>query len=231
VNWDAIAEGIEGFRWQRLPQSAQVLLASNALTIIAAIIFGLDPAEIIWVYWLESVVIGAYTVLTFITMGISHKAGQKTGSPAGAYGFAIFFCIHYGMFHGAYALFLSVMPWFNIQTPDFVGMGITAGILALSHGYSFWKNVLGNPAGLAITKDNLARVMNAPYSRIIPMHLTIIFSGFLMFPLAILEVLAEVIWSGAAVAGALWLTKLVVLMLFMAIKTAADLYTHLDRYQ
>jgi len=212
-----------------------MLLASNALTIIVAIFFGLDPAEMIWVYWLESVVIGVYTVLTFITMGLHFKAGEKktgkAGSPAGAYGYAIFFCIHYGMFHGAYALFLSVMPWFSIQDPDYAGMGITAAILALSHGYSFWKNVLGDPAGLVITQENVARVMNAPYPRIIPMHLTIIFSGFLMIPLAFLEVIAEAIWPGAAVAGAMWLVKLAVLALFMGIKTAADLYTHLSRYR
>jgi hypothetical protein len=231
VNWDVIAEDIKGFRWQRLPESARVLLASNALTIIVAILFGLDPAEIIWVYWLESVVIGAYTVLAFIMMARAPKSSRNEGTPAGAYGYAIFFIIHYGMFHGVYAVFLLAMPWFNITHPDLLGMGITAGILALSHGFSFVKNVLGNPAEIARTKGNMDRVMMAPYSRIIPMHLTIIFSGFLMVPLAFLEVIAGAIWSGPGLAAADWLIKFVVLLLFMGIKTAADLQTHLGRYQ
>ncbi|MCI0503977.1 DUF6498-containing protein [Candidatus Micrarchaeota archaeon] len=229
--WDGVAGDVKGFRWQSLSPSAQVLLAGNALTVIVAIIFGLDPAEIIWVYWLESIVIGMFTVLAFITMGLGHKPGPKVGSPAAAYGFAIFFCIHYGMFHGAYALFLSIMPWFIIENPDILGMGITIGILALSHGYSFVKNVLGNPAGLAITKENLQRTMMAPYSRIIPMHLTIIFSGFLMIPLQLLETIAEAVFSGAGIAAADRLMKFVALLLFMGLKTGGDLYGHLNRYR
>lgn len=231
MDLDSLASEVKGFKWNKLPPSAQVLIASNALTLITAAAFGLDPAEIIWVYWLESVVIGAYTVLAFFVMARRPVSVPKEGSPAGAYGYAIFFCIHYGMFHGAYALFLSVIPWFVIDNPNLLGMGVTALILALSHGYSFVTNVLGKPSELARTEENLKRVMTAPYSRIIPMHLTIIFSGFLMIPLEFLGMIAEALFQGPGLAAAQWLGKFIVLALFVGIKTAADVYTHLGRYR
>ncbi|MEW6723136.1 MAG: DUF6498-containing protein [Candidatus Micrarchaeota archaeon] len=210
--------------WKGWGPSAIVLIASNLLTIFIAIYLGLDPAEVLWVYWLESVIIGAFTAFTFISMALrSLLHVDLTGSLAAA-GSAAFFSVHYGIFHAVYAVFLRAMPWFIPAEVDYFGVAIAVGVLTLSHGYSFAANILLKPSELENTKENRKRIMGAPYARIIPMHLTIIFSGFIMMPLFPLLLLA-----GDSLLG--WLSKFVVLLLFMSLKTAADLVGHISRYR
>ncbi len=217
--------------WRAYAPSAFMLIGSNVLTIIVALVLGLDPAEVIWVYWLESVVIGGFTILAFIAMAADSILHFHTGPAAAAGGSAMFFAVHYGGFHAGYAIFLSVLPWFFIKDADLVGIGMAAGILALSHGFSFVTNVMRNPLELLNTAENRQRIMMAPYSRIIPMHLTIILSGFVMIPLSPLLWIAEAAEPNSGVAFMAWLAKFVVLLLFMSLKTAADLFAHIARYR
>jgi hypothetical protein len=218
------------FDWRSYPASAYALLAGNAIAVVFAVISGLDPAEVVWAYWLESVIIGFFTVLAFGTIALRSFRGSLPDASA-PIGMATFFTFHYGMFHAVYFAFLYVLPWFNIADPDYLGIAGIAGILFLSHGYSFATNVLRNPAELENTKENRNRIMNAPYDRIIPMHMTIILSGFLMVPLTPILMIAEGVGADSMLGTAAWLMKFLVLLLFMSIKTIADLSGHLSRYQ
>jgi hypothetical protein len=216
--------------WRNYPSSAWMLIGSNILAPLAAVILGAGPASIVWAYWLESVVIGVFTILTLLTMAMRALASQMPGFALSATGVAAFFCVHYGMFHGGYALFLYILPWFTPEAADIAGIGLAALMLSASHGFSFLKNVLGNSAEMENTRDNLMRVMNAPYGRIIPMHIAIIASGFIMIPLAPALMVADAAGepAGAAVA---WASRFAAMSLLMALKTAADLYGHLSRYR
>jgi len=215
------------FGWRDYPGSAYVLLAGNALAIVLAVFFALDPAEVIWAYWLESIIVGLFTAMTFLAIALRSFGGSSIEAlfPLGA---GAFFTLHYGGFHLGYLIFLLVLPWFNIADLDYLAIAGIGGVFMLSHGFSFVANILGRPSELENTMENLNRIMNAPYSRIIPMHMTIILSGVLMIPLTPLLMLAE---TDPMFRSAEWVMKFLVLLLFMAIKTIADLYGHLERHQ
>jgi hypothetical protein len=216
--------------WKAYPASAWVLIGSNILAPLAAIAFGADPAGIVWAYWLESVVIGIFTVLTFLTIACRSFSASRWGEGLAAGGNAAFFSLHFGLFHAVYALFLSILPWFRPDMSDAAGIGLAALILSGSHGYSFLKNILRNDKELENTKENRGRIMMAPYGRIVPMHITIIVSGFIMFPLMPFLMLAQAAGASPAVVLFVWAAKFAVMCVFVGLKTIADIFGHLMRY-
>ncbi|MFH0737738.1 MAG: DUF6498-containing protein [Candidatus Micrarchaeota archaeon] len=227
MDMDALKRALD---WRSYPSSAYLLLASNAAAMILALLLGMDPAEVVWAYWLESVMIGLFTVLAFILMA-SRSLPSSPGSALAPLGNAVFFIVHYGIFHFVYLMFLAVMPTFAIDEPDLLGIGMIAAAFALSHAYSFFTNVLRNPSELDNTHENRNRVMMAPYGRIIPMHLAIILSGFLILPMAPIFIIADALGSEPAAQAALWLMRLLAMLLLIALKTIADLAGHLSRHQ
>jgi hypothetical protein len=93
------------------------LILVNVVTIILAVFENWDIATVLFVYWLQSIIIGLFTVVMLLTSGM--KSGnlphtdtasatpkakiQTIGSSwIARAGLAGFFCIHYGIFHYAY---------------------------------------------------------------------------------------------------------------------------------
>ncbi len=203
-----------------LDLSGRVLIASNLFAIVLAVIFQYDVAVVVWSYWIESVIIGAFTFFGLILTG----ARTKSLGPAVSY--AGFFALHYGFFHLGYLFFMVMLGIFALKTSDYLYVLLTSGILLLSHGFSFLYNVVVRMETLTqreakMTIDSMAgdttavnkeleKQMNTPYHRIIPIHLTIIASGFLG-PLAMVI---------GRVAGT------VLLIIFMCFKTVGDLWAH-----
>ncbi|MBU0672534.1 MAG: hypothetical protein KJ732_05860 [Candidatus Margulisbacteria bacterium] len=110
---------------------------------------------------------------------------------------AWFFCLHYGGFHAGYLVFLlSDTPSAVISVP---AIALSALIFLANHCYSFYHYRRQTEP-----KHDLARLLFFPYARILPMHLTIIFGGFFV---------------GLTAVSA-------TLILFMLLKTAADLAMH-----
>jgi hypothetical protein len=102
-----------------------------------------------------------------------------------------FFIVHYGMFTAIHGLF--VIAIFAGSQEDlalsaaYVGrMALAAGILpaalalAVSHGYSFAVNYLGSGEFRSAT---LKTLMFQPYTRVVILHVVIIFGGFLIVSL------------------------------------------------
>lgn len=210
--------------------SALMLVLGNFIAIAFALILGMDPSSVVWAYWLESIIIGVYTVLTFGAIGlrsISRRdwSGAKNSGAMGA-----FFAVHYGMFHAGYFLFLYILPWFTPNPEYFQGILLLASVFLITHGYSFFRNFISNPARLESTEKNLGDVMQSPYGRIIPMHIAIILSGFFIGPLLTIFLAVEEV-TGGDFSTIAYIGKLGGLIVFMVLKTLADVAGHIARYK
>jgi len=191
------------------------LILTNLFIIFNAFFETINLYAIMWVYWSQSVIIGAFNFLRILQLKeFTTKGFRINGRPAkptkGTKSFtAFFFLIHYGLFHIVYAFFLFSGPIFTaLRTTPALGsvfnpmealktlLFIVGGALLffINHLISFRVNK--KPFG---EKPNIGKVMFYPYPRIIPMHLTIILGGFLyagkevVILFLILKMLADVI--------------------------------------
>jgi hypothetical protein len=151
---------------------------------------------------------------------------------------AFFFAFCYGFFHLIYAVFLSSFSRTDIfggllgfaagfpvseiqQQSPFPAFGSTdvSGILLMgllffsAHLYSFLKNYIFDKKE---TEPNITIVFFEPYSRILPMHLTIIFGGFI-----------AMLSAGLGIGFA----EEAILVLFMLLKTYVDIDAHNKKHK
>ncbi len=186
------------------------LIFSNLVVIVFAVIDNLSAFEVLWMYWFQSVIIGIFNFIKIITLKEFSTEGFKQGNRpvpqtnAAKISTAIFFLFHYGFFHLIYAIFLGV---FSASTKIQASyLFISALVFLVSYTIEFYNSKKEETTEI----PNLGALMFAPYTRIIPMHLTIILGGFI-------------------VAGGEFLsadTNLAIIVLFTAIKTVVDLITH-----
>jgi hypothetical protein len=194
-------------RFGDLDPSARSLILANIITAALAILFGFDLSMVVWVYFAESVIIGLFVVATLLVMGF-RIYGKQTGFAITLVLFVGFFIVHYGMFHFGYLVFLMALPWFSPSMETVPYLALTSGAFLLSHGYSFYVNVLKDKEIPEGGKDWMGKVFTDPYGRIVPMHLAILFSGFIVVFLPV------------------YAANLAILLFFMGLKTVGDLYAH-----
>lgn len=212
-----------------LDTSTLVLLAANLVPLFGVLYWHWDMFLIMILYWMETAIIGFWHILRLIIEAkwfalflgpffCLHFGGFMTGHCI--FLFALFGKDWSGKIHGL---------------PDFVeqvllGQGLWVPFLALfiSHGVSFvlnyyrdlkvettgvsavsvdptqpeWAQKLGTKA------NSLNEIMTAPYRRIIVMHLTILFGGFL-------SMILSRSWPA--------------LVLMIALKTGADMASHVRK--
>lgn len=161
------------------------ILLGNVLAVAWALKAGWNLAEMMGIYWVQSVIIGFFQfcrilmLRSFSTEGFTSNGSRVPETRKGKISTAVFFAVHYGFFHLIYAIFLV-----GFAAPDESGEPASleserSGILwfllsalgfLLGHGYSFYQNVRADLE----RKPNLGTMMFLPYARIVPMHLTII---------------------------------------------------------
>ncbi|MDB5924257.1 MAG: hypothetical protein JWN13_3193 [Betaproteobacteria bacterium] len=183
--------------------SALVLIAANALPLIGVLLFGWTISNVMVLYWAESAVIAAYTVLKMFVVG-------KWVAPFAA----LFFVGHFGGFMAGH--FLFVYEFFvrgvGAAGPEPAVREALLGIfgplwpallaLVVSHGVSFVVNFMGAREYEGTTLSDL---MSAPYKRVVVMHLTVILGGMLVLVMK---------------------TPLAALVLLVLLKTLADWRAH-----
>jgi hypothetical protein len=210
------------YKLGKIEETSKALIITNIIGIIIAVVLNFNFATVVWIYFIESVLIGVFTLFTFITRGI------RTGAKKGILGYAwvsIFFIISYGFIHFMYFAALSYITLFSNATAieafdlDLSHLGyilLTSGILFLSHGFSFFKNVIlkasedEKPESIQNVKKIFESV-NRPFYRVIPIHIIIMISGF----------------------GAIFIPVVahtVLLVVFMGVKAYADLYAHQKKH-
>jgi hypothetical protein len=185
------------------PESTRLLLLSNALTAILALVLRWPLETLLWPFWIQSIVIGWYSrrrilsLRQFSTEGFRINDQPVPETPASLRKTASFFALHYGFFHVGYGAFL-VSRAAGLALWDWLAFTAMAVSFALSHGTSFRQNLEADSRG----RPNLGTLMLLPYARIVPMHLTILF--------------------GSTLAG----DSPVAVLLFSGLKTGADVVMH-----
>lgn len=175
------------------------IVASNLLTIAIAVVKGWGIAQLLWPFWIQSVIIGYYArrrmlaLREFSTDGFTINDRAVDPTPATRRSTANFFALHYGFFHFVYLLFLvgmtvsadsaGLVPFTNESTGavTMVRVGQTHAIdfaIFAALGMGFWFSHRAShrehvAADLA-RRPNIGSLMFLPYARVIPMHLTII---------------------------------------------------------
>lgn len=191
--------------------SVIVLILANLAPIFGVLFMGWQIFPILFLFWIENVIIGASNVLKMIVC----SPGDQRQSVAKLF-LVPLFCIHYGIFtavHGVFIIFLFGMLGGFIKPGDFAMgpfdiIGIIGKLqlwwsvlaLAVSHTVSFVVNYIGNDE---YKKSNILSLMFQPYGRVVILHITILFGGLLVMLL------------GSPIIG---LTVLILLKIFIDIK-------------
>lgn len=155
--------------------STLMLILANMVPLAGAAFWGWSLGLVMVLYWAESAIIG------FFNLGKIIVVGRWMALFAGP-----FFLGHFGGFMAVHFLFLYtifVEGAFS-DTAASGSLGAVARLfldvwpalvaLFLSHGYSFVRNFIGRREYLGRT---VQEQMSEPYSRIIFMHLVLIFGG------------------------------------------------------
>lgn len=132
-----------------------------------------DFATIVWIYWFQSIIIGFFNFLEFVTikntdLGNENKSG--TFFKSGCSGW--FFLFHYGIFHLVYFIFLLV---------DYNVASVKKLVLLIGIATFFIESLLGflrHKIFGKTEKVNVGVLFFLPYLRIIPMHLMILLPAF-----------------------------------------------------
>lgn len=197
---------IEGpFKPSIFDTSLWIIILGNIASIIVAIVQDWEIGQIMWVYWAQSVTIGAinvYRILAlkeFTTEGMKQNGSAVPETAAAKKSVAIFFGFHYGFFHFIYMVFLfGLFPLTDISMDEFIFLLVIILGFFSAHGFSYRYNINKD---FKNKKPNLGTIMFYPYLRIIPMHLTIIFGSMMVSTFS--------------------------LILFMVLKTLADAGMHM----
>lgn len=200
-----------------LMPSTVVLVVSNLMVLYGLLFLGWGVFAMIFLFWLENLIIGAFNVLKM--------AINRPSEPAlwAAKLFMIpFFIVHYGMFTAVHGLFVlelfgpepvkkMVHSPFELEPYFYViehgHFGYMLAFLVFSHAFSFVVNY--------IMKDeyettSIAGLMGAPYGRVVVLHLTILFGGFLL------------LWLGSPLVG---------LVLLLGLKIVFDAFAHVREHR
>lgn len=191
------------------------IIFSNLAVIFFAIVDKLSAVEVMWIYWIQSVIIGIinfFRILllrNFSTEGFRSNNKNLPPTKTTKTTTAIFFLLHYGFFHLVYAAFLGAFPFIIGDQEAFSGgyyLLFTALFFLINYGFEFYKEQTTPTDEI----PNLGAIMFMPYYRIIPMHLTIILGGFIAASGSFIETDSSFI----------------VILMLMGIKTIVDLGTH-----
>ena len=155
--------------------SARNLILANGITLAAALAFDWEAAWLLWPYWIQSVVIGAYArkrmlnLAQFSTEGFTSNGRPIPENEAGKRSTANFFTLHYGLFHVGYLVFLFAQHRVS---------GAWNMLILFACGVSFVlsqrETYAAQHAADLRGKPNLGKLMFTPYLRVLPMHLGIL---------------------------------------------------------
>lgn len=193
---------------RRAPLSVLAAIGFNLVPITGVLFWGWSAFALIFLYWLENVVIGARTLLSILLNG------ALTKSPPASVAIALFFIIHYGIFCYAHGVFVNLMFGGSYGSFDLVATarallaedrGLGSGFLSMT----LWQVVLFVLfiARGDVMRTNAGELMAAPYPRIIMLHLVIIFGGGLVMMLGepvagiVLLALLKTVFDVAATTG------------------------------
>jgi hypothetical protein len=159
---------------------------SNLVPLVGVWFFGWDRWSIVFLYWMESAVVGFYAILKMLlAKGLPKK--PTSGLGAQKWFIIVFFMIHFGGFMlvhlalltGAHFFITSITGLKQSTSGMWNTMLMGGASMMLSHGYSFITNYW---RGREYERVTPGEVMISPYPRIILMQLVSFFCFLLFMP-------------------------------------------------
>jgi hypothetical protein len=191
-----------------LTPSLLVLLLANALPIVGVLFLGWSVFPLVLLYWLENAIVGGFNVAKMLV-----AQPREPAYWAGKVFVIPFFIVHFGMFtyiHGVLLVALlgpkGTQPFDIVETvppairANHLGWAVLS--LVVSHGLSFYWNYIKNGE---YQRASLNALMAQPYGRVVVLHLTVLFGGWIVMTLG---------------------SPLLALVLLVVLKAAADLRAH-----
>jgi hypothetical protein len=179
--------------------STVILLAANLLPLLGIVFWHWDAFLLLVLYWMETAVIGFWTIMAIVAAPLETVGPAARGTSR--LFIVSFFIVHAGIFMSVHFMFLWQLfsgAWSRDVhgVGDFIrvivigtGLWVPLAALFVSRGVSFLLTTFGGrllPAWLAPAQpdagDNLLSekgLLGGFYGRIIVMHVTIIFGGFI----------------------------------------------------
>lgn len=129
---------------------------------------------VVFIFWMQSVLIGVFNFLNMLTL--KHFSsdnftmnGQKVESNGCA---ALFFAVHYGIFHLVYFFFLPSIIKYAALDWQFIKLSFIGILLAGTVQF------LQDKAKNRVYDVNIGAMFFMPYARVVPMHLMILIPSF-----------------------------------------------------
>ncbi|MEJ2360170.1 MAG: DUF6498-containing protein [Gammaproteobacteria bacterium] len=197
--------------------SSLVLIGANLIPLYGVFELGWPIFPILFLFWLENVVIGLLNVLRML---LADPADLVLWTSK--FFMVPFFCVHYGMFTAIHGLFVIRLFGGNhygdmdhgfwpingaIQAIRDFDLSWAVMILAASHLFSFLWNYLGHGE---YRRAAISELMQRPYRRVVLLHLTILLGG------AVAMALGSPVWG---------------LLLLIALKIGFDLKAHIKEHR
>lgn len=179
-----------------------VVIGLNLIPVVGVLFWGWSAFALIALYWMENVVIGVRTLASMV----ANAAVVGGMSWLGALFFGAFFTFHFGLFCFGHGVFVMALFGGNLNGDTILDLPATVRALFESQTNLFigflsivaWQVVqfIRFIASGEVRRTNVLELMGAPYPRIIALHVTIIFGGFVLMllnqPLGGIVVLALV---------------------------------------
>jgi hypothetical protein len=174
----------------------------NLIPVVGVLFWSWSAFALIVLYWLENLVVGVRTLLSMA----ANAAVTSSANWLGTLFFGAFFTVHYGMFcfgHGIFIMALFGGAFYGDSVLDLGGAvsALFATQANLVIGFASivaWQGVqfvLFFVRG-EVRRTNLLALMGAPYPRIMALHISILFGGFVLMllnqPVAGIVILALV---------------------------------------
>ena len=192
-----------------LPYEGSVisLVLANLVAITIARYYDMSLHDLIFVYWLQGVIMGVAHAVRMLCLKDYSKAGyvDKYGRPIdtsglGKVNFALQFVFAYGFIHAIVFAFVAVdIEKQGLSVPPLGELFACGLVFAADQLYSTAKKITLDRQG----RPHIGGMMGAPFVRIFPMYVTILVGGL----------------SFGRDVGALW-------WLFAGLKTIVDVVMH-----
>lgn len=200
--------------------SLWVLVAANLAPLAGVAFAGWKAEQVLLLYWMENFIVGAWNLARIaVAQPQVWRAYGAARLWLTKFGHALFFTLHFGALGVAYGVLLATVVQRD-PSAGFWGMEkmlerqfaseatlICLGVLAASHGWSFFANYLGRGEYKGITPRDLR---NRPYRRMVPMHFMVILVGLLLVKED---------------------EQLLPVLMFVALKIGFDAYFHLSDHR
>ncbi len=171
------------FRWPEGLDAWGVIIA-NAVTLGLALRLGWSLSTLLWPYWLQGVLVGAFTVWRMTRLRDVSRAGLKLPDqpmqPGAvrvmAWLIAGFFVLHFGLAHVVYLFFVYA------TTARDGAHGASAFWVLVSAAVFAGSQYLIARRQIARDREDppaLPAIMTLPYLRVVPMHLVIVLGTML----------------------------------------------------